>query len=167
MGERTIELWGWIVACVAFFVPMLAVLALSFLALSDAATPEILVDIRPSEKAIDLFASLTQVMITMSVGLVVAALWLFRQPLKPRYRRFQGAMLIASMLAALVTFYSGLRFLYDSGVQLTLMPFEFGLVRSRLYWEGIGLLAQLSILSFTAVVHHYYRDGRYRTGGRG
>lgn len=156
---------GWVIAIAAFFAPIVVVLTLSSLGFSEPVTPEVVEQIKPSDQSIQIFASLAQVMITMSVGIVAASLWLFRQPLKIGYRRVQSLLLCLSMLAALTTFYSGLRFLYETGVQLTLMPFEFGLLRSRLYWEGASLLAQVSILSFTAVVHHYFQDLRHDSGG--
>lgn len=165
VGDRLANRTGWLISSGAFFAPVIVVLALSSFGFADPATPDIVEVIKPSEKSIDVFVTLAQVMITMSVGCAVASQWLFRQPLKRRYLRVQAVILCVSMAAALITLYSGLRFLYEIGAQLSLMSFEFSLVKSRLYLEGIGLLSQVSILSFNAVVHHYYRDERYSDRG--
>lgn len=153
---------GWVVASVALFTPSLIALILSGLAFSDPVIPDIISAPKQSDAVAEQFISLSQIMITMSVGIAAATIWVYKRPLKPRHGHLAALLLSVGMTLAFVSFYSGLRFIYDAAQQIRFMPFNFEPLRSRIYWQGMALLFQVSVLSFNTVVHYCYRDARFR-----
>jgi hypothetical protein len=158
---RWLRHWQIVSICIAAaLAPFAIVFILSEGPFSGLVVPDLLTSLHRADTSITILADLSQLMITMSVGLALTATWFFRQPLKASAQRFSATMLCIAMLAAFTSIYSGLRFKFDMAMQLQQIPFDFELLKDRFYMQGNALLAQVSLVCVAAVVHHRMQDRR-------
>lgn len=144
----------------AFFAPVAIVAALSAGPFDTQLLPSIIVDEGKYELGVELLKTLSTTLITMSGGLAVSSVLIYRQKVRKLIHPAWNVLLACAMGAALISSFSGLRFLFDLSLQLIVMPIDFSLVETKLYFQGWALLAQTSILSLSAMLLHYFRDER-------
>jgi hypothetical protein len=149
------------ICLLSLVLPPLIAIALSAGPFSNLVFPEILREIHPSDEAITQLGDLTQLMISMSVGLGLASAWFYRQPLKPSLGHTAAIVLCTSMALAFVSIFAGLRFKFDLAMQLRVIPLDFDRVGNRLYWQGYAMLGQVSMLCLAGALHYLWRDGRF------
>lgn len=154
---------GEVAACgFALLIPFALVLLVSEVAFSDPIVPIVVFAEPMREQAAAMLGEVAKIMITLSVGAGVAAAFFYRQPVAARARWTATPIMAASMVLAVVSIFSGLRFLHDMGVQMSTTEINYLMIRSRLFLQGWALIGQVSLLSLAGVVHHLYRDRRYK-----
>lgn len=163
MDKSRIQLLTGLVA--AFALPPVIVLFTSAWFFSDLVVPPVVTKLVKSDASIAILSDLAKLMISMSIGLALASAWFYRQPHHRPATRMLLAGFLLSMVAALISIYAGMRFMFDMAVQLQQTPFDLELLRGRLSTEGSALLIQLSLLCQAAVLHHFHRDRRHKLGG--
>lgn len=155
-----------IAVAAALLTPPVLVALLSRLLFSAPVLPDVLPDQAPSpDLSVGTLIDLSQTLLSMSVGLAAAAIWLYREPLRQVADGLRMVVAGLGLLAALTSIYAGLRFQFDVAKQVLAMPLAFDLVANRLYWQGGALLFQLSLACAGAVLHLLHRDRRYRRDG--
>jgi hypothetical protein len=144
----------------AFLAPLILIVPLSLGLFGNAIFPPFVLDRPQSDLPATMLADLTSLLISMSIGLAVASVVLYRQPLRDGGEHAGNIVLCLGMAAALVSIYSGLRFRYDLAQQLSFAPFDFSKLRMRIYLQGGALLLQVCLLSLRAMLHHLSRHAR-------
>lgn len=145
---------------------MIVIVSLSVGPFSRRALPDLVLTPKVDVQAATTLSELSQVMITMSVGLFVAAGWVYNQPLKPNLRILKVLVFCVAALFCLTSIYAGLRFRYELGQQFRYVGFDFGLIGNRMTWQGSALLGQVSMLCLAAAMDFFYGDDHAgRRGG--
>lgn len=144
--------------------PIVVVLVLSAGPFAGSVVPDLVDTPVRSDQPAQLLNDLVKTMLTMSVGLSVAMVWLYRQPLKSATRHLPLALMVPAKALALTSIYAGLRFQFDMANQMRFIPLDFEAIQDRIYWQGGALLLQLSMVSMAATAYHLFRDRRFRAG---
>lgn len=162
MSSKSLSRRHLLVACAAsFFAPSFLIFLIGVFLFPGSALPDVVVSPSPSETIPIVLIELEKMLVSMAIGLGVASLWLYRQPLRKNCRRQGLVVLLGSLASGFASIYAGLRFMFDMSQQLQVMEIEFELLGGRLYFQGFSLALQLSFLCLAAALYFFFRDRRH------
>jgi len=141
--------------------PPVLILLLSTMAFGDRVSPDFVQNIPKTDLPVNLFVGMSSSMITISAGLAVSTIVVFRLALRPSKSSASNTLTIFGMLAAFLSTYSGLRFQYDLAQQLRFIVPNFDPVLWRLHVQGLLLVTQVSIISIMGLRFHFHKDRRH------
>ncbi len=143
----------------ALMVAPAAIVLLSQLAFTDQVAPDFVLTIPNSELPANLFNDLSSDMLTITAGLAVSTIVMFRLPTSSGRPWVRILFLAGGMMSALLASYSGLRFRYELAQVVRLTSKELDPVLWRLHVQGLLLAAQVSFLCVISMYYHFHRKG--------
>ena len=146
----------------AFLSPIALVSALSLGPFSAPILPELIIGQAMSEKPVELLASLSQTLLSMSLGLAFGSMWLFRRPVQKRAFFAAIGFLLTALTFSLTSVFAGLRFQYGIAQQLIFSGLDFAAVSHLLLWQAAALSIQLSCACCSATLTYLLGDKRFK-----
>ena len=140
--------------------PVAAILILG-LAMGDPAGPDFSLAEPNVDAAAATIGNLSETLINLSIGVCLASLWLFRQPIRKNGRTMALTMAMGGLLLAISSIYAGARFQYQLTLQLTFGELDLYNVVNPFYWQATFLVTQIGLLCASGVGHYALRDRRF------
>lgn len=141
----------------ALIVAPVAIILLSKFAFSDQVSPDFVLAAPNSELPANLFSDLSGDMLTITAGIAVSTIVVFRLPMISGRSWVHNAMLAGGMAAALLAGYAGLRFRYELAQVVRLTSQELDPVLWRLHVQGILMVVQVSFLCAISAHYHLHK----------
>lgn len=112
------------------------------------------------DSAAQVATSAANTMITLSGGLALASLWVFRMPRRPTRQTINRVLFCVAMGLTVAVVYCGLRFQLDLAYALSQDSDYPGALFRILHWQGGLLLVQTSFLAALGVDYFLHMDLR-------